>query len=113
MSRPRANADRRSIPDGLTVWRCCSNRLARRFALTSGGPPDLGDLRLALICVPHSRAAEALNELGLDIDQLWGETERARARLKIDRQAFAKRLGEMRWPRSGQSSRGGPTMPPR
>ena len=58
--------------------------------------PDLGDLLLALVCVPHSPAAEALDELGLDVDELPGSIERARARAQIDTQAFAKRLGEMR-----------------
>ena len=61
-----------------------------------GRAPDLGDLLLALICVPYSPAAEALDELGLDVDELWGSIERARTRAQIDRQAFAKRLGEMR-----------------
>ena len=75
--------------------------------------PDLGDLLLALVCVPHSPAAEALDELGLDVDELPGSIERARARAQIDTQAFAKRLGEMRRPRSWQSSRGDSTMPPR
>jgi ATP-dependent Clp protease ATP-binding subunit ClpA len=60
-----------------------------------GRAPDLGDLLLALICVPHTPVAEALNELGLDVDEVWGSIERARARAQIDRQAFAKRLGEI------------------
>jgi hypothetical protein len=61
-----------------------------------GRAPDLGDPLLALICVPHTPAAEALNELGLGVDELWGSIERARTRAQIDSRAFAKRLGEMR-----------------
>jgi CRP-like cAMP-binding protein len=45
--------------------------------------------------VPHTPAAEALNELGLDVDELWGSIERARTRAQLDGQAFAKRLGEI------------------
>ncbi len=60
-----------------------------------GRAPDLGDLLLALICVPHTPAAEALNELGLDVDEVCGSIERARARAQINRQAFGKRLAEI------------------
>lgn len=60
-----------------------------------GRAPDLGDLLLALICVPHTPAAEALNELGLDVDELWGRIERARTRAQTDRWAFAERLTEL------------------
>jgi ATP-dependent Clp protease ATP-binding subunit ClpA len=60
-----------------------------------GRAPDLGDLLLALICVPHTPAAEALNELGLDVDEVWGSIERARTRVQGDREAFGKRLGEI------------------
>ena len=49
-----------------------------------------------MICVPHTPAAEVLNELGLDVDQLWGRIERASTRAQIDNQAFARRLGEIR-----------------
>jgi hypothetical protein len=60
-----------------------------------GRAPDLGDLLLALVCVPHTPAAEALNELGLDVDELWGRIERARTRAETDRRAFARRLTEL------------------
>jgi hypothetical protein len=60
-----------------------------------GRAPDLGDLLLALICVPHSPAAEAFNEVGLDVDEWQSRIERARTRTQTDRQAFAKRLGEI------------------
>jgi hypothetical protein len=37
MSRPRADRDQRSIPDGLTACRYCSSRWVRRSAPTSAG----------------------------------------------------------------------------
>jgi hypothetical protein len=46
--------------------------------------------------VPHTPAAEVLNELGLDVDELWGRIERARTRAQIDSQASARLLGEIR-----------------
>jgi hypothetical protein len=79
--------------DGLPVL---LKPLGEEIRADLGRAPDLGDLLLALICVPHSPAAEALNELGVAVDELWGSIERARTRAQIDRQAFAMRLGEMR-----------------
>ncbi len=60
-----------------------------------GRAPDVGDLLLAIVCVPHTPAADALSELGLDVDELWGRIERARLRAQTDRQAFAKRMVEV------------------
>jgi hypothetical protein len=78
--------------DGLPVL---LKPLGEEIRADLGRAPDLGDLLLALICVPHTPAAEALNELGLDVDELWGSIERARTRAQLDGQAFAKRLGEI------------------
>jgi ClpA/ClpB-like protein len=75
--------------DGLPVL---LKPLGEEIRADLGRPPDLGDLLLALICVPHTPAEEALNELGLDVDELWGSIERARTRAQIDNQASARRL---------------------
>jgi hypothetical protein len=79
--------------DGLPVL---LKPLGEEIRADLGRAPDLGDLLLALVCVPHSPAAEALNELGLDVDELWGSIERARTRAQSDSQAFAERLGDIR-----------------
>jgi hypothetical protein len=79
--------------DGLPVL---LKPLGEEIRADLGRAPDLGDLLLALICVPHSPAAEAFNELGLDVDELWGSIERARTRAQVDSRSFAKRLGEIR-----------------
>jgi ClpA/ClpB-like protein len=55
-------------------------------------PPDVGDLLLAVACVPHTPAAEALRELGLDVDRLQGEIERARLRQRAEQEALTQRL---------------------
>jgi ATP-dependent Clp protease ATP-binding subunit ClpA len=78
--------------DGLPVL---LKPLGEEIRADLGRAPDLGDLLLALICVPHTPAAEALNELGLDVDELWGSIERARTRAQIDGQAFVEQLTEI------------------
>jgi hypothetical protein len=78
--------------DGLPVL---LKPLGEEIRADLGRAPDLGDLLLALICVPHSPAAEALSELGLDVDEWQSRIERARTRTQTDRQAFAERLGEI------------------
>jgi hypothetical protein len=79
--------------DGLPVL---LKPLGEEIRADLGRAPDLGDLLLVLLCVPHSPAAEALNELGLDVDEVWGSIERARTRYQVESRAFAKRRGEMR-----------------
>ena len=59
-----------------------------------GRAPDVGDLLLACACVPHTPAAQALDELGVDVDELWAVIERARARAQADRHALAERMLE-------------------
>ena len=78
--------------DGLPVL---LKPLGEEIRADLGRAPDLGDLLLALICVPHTPAAEALNELRIDVDELWGSIQRARTRAQIDDQASAGRLGEI------------------
>jgi hypothetical protein len=78
--------------DGLPVL---LKPLGEEIRADLGRAPDLGDLLLALICVPHTPAAEALNELGVDVDELRGGILRSRTRAQIDRQPFVERLSEI------------------
>jgi hypothetical protein len=78
--------------DGLPVL---LKPLGEEIRADVGRAPDLGDLLLVLICVPHTPAAEALNELGVDVDEAWGSIQRARTRAQIESQTFAGRLGEI------------------
>ena len=59
-----------------------------------GRAPDVGDLLLACACVPHTPAAQALDELGVDVDELSAVIERARAQAQADRHALAERMLE-------------------
>jgi hypothetical protein len=55
------------------------DRLAGEIRGKLGREPDAGDLLLALACAPDMLPAQALSELGVDLDALWGTLERARA----------------------------------
>jgi ATP-dependent Clp protease ATP-binding subunit ClpA len=78
--------------DGLPVL---LKPLGEEIRSKLGRAPDLGDLLLVLVCVPHTPSAEALGELGLDADGLWGHIERARTDAETDRHALAKELTEV------------------
>ncbi len=55
------------------------DRLADEIRGKLGRDPDAGDLLLALACAPNMLPAQALSELGVDLDALWGTLEHARA----------------------------------
>jgi len=78
--------------DGLPVL---LKPLGEEIRAKLGLAPDLGDLLLVLVCVPHTPAAEALGELGLDVDRLWGQIERARTDAENDRHTLAEHLTEV------------------
>ena len=71
------------------------NPLGEEIRAELGRPPDVGDLLLAVLCVPHTPAAEALKELGVDADELWGRIERARSGALSARKEWAKRMTEV------------------
>ena len=56
-----------------------------------GRAPDVGDLLLAVACVPHTPAAAALTEIGVDVDDLQRNIERARARALVEHRTLLKR----------------------
>jgi hypothetical protein len=56
--------------------------------------PDLGDLLLCLACVPHTSAAQAFDELNVDIDELQKLIERARTQAEVEQHAFTERMLE-------------------
>lgn len=60
-----------------------------------GRAPDVGDLLIALVCVPGTPAAEALDGLQIDIDELWGRIEYARTRSRSVQDQLATRMAEI------------------
>jgi ATP-dependent Clp protease ATP-binding subunit ClpA len=74
-------------------------RLAGEIRSKLGRDPDAGDLLLALACAPDMLPAQALSELGVDLDALWGTLERARAQATQTRDArrrLAEQIHELR-----------------
>jgi ATP-dependent Clp protease ATP-binding subunit ClpA len=78
--------------DGLPVL---LKPLGEEIRAKLGRAPDLADLLLVLVCVPHTPAAEALGGLGLDVDRLSGQIERARTDAETERHGFAEQLTEV------------------
>ncbi len=68
--------------------------LAPEIRQDLGREPDEGDLLLALACTPHTLAARALHELGLDLDALWGTVERLRQQRSGAQDELARRIQE-------------------
>jgi hypothetical protein len=54
------------------------DRLAAEIRGKLGRDPDAGDLLLAFACASDTLPGQALGELGIDLDVLWGMIERAR-----------------------------------
>lgn len=58
--------------------------------------PDLGDLLLTIACARQTLAGAALDELGIDLDALWGTLERTRQERKEEGDARERRIAELR-----------------
>jgi hypothetical protein len=68
--------------------------LAQEIRGKLGREPDAGDLLLALACAPDTIPGEALSELGVDLDALWGTIERAR--VQVTRAELQARQAQVR-----------------
>lgn len=101
--RPRAAVGRgvpwRRVPldpawlDGLDdVLGTLSREIRRGLARE----PDLGDLLLTIACAQHTFAGEALAELGIDLDALWGALERIRQKRKEQSEELDRRIAQLR-----------------
>ncbi|MGI8714527.1 MAG: hypothetical protein ACR2NR_15395, partial [Solirubrobacteraceae bacterium] len=58
--------------------------------------PDAGDLLLALACASDTLAAQALRELGMNLDELPGVIERLRGEALPAEEEFTQRIEEVR-----------------
>jgi hypothetical protein len=79
--------------DGL-AW--VLETLAREIRRELGREPDMGDLLLVLACAQGTVAGAALAELPLDLDALWGTTERIRTARAARRGELERRAEEVR-----------------
>jgi hypothetical protein len=79
--------------DGLTS---VLTSLAREIREKLGRDPDVGDLLLTIACARGELAGEALHELGVDLDVLWGVLERTRERRVEEGEDRGRKLDEVR-----------------
>jgi ATP-dependent Clp protease ATP-binding subunit ClpA len=72
------------------------NQLADEIRRELGREPDAGDLLLVLSATPETLPAEALAQLGVNIDELWGQLERSRSQARSAREALAEEIEQAR-----------------
>jgi len=72
------------------------DRLAAEIWGQLGREPDAGDLLLALACAPDTLPAQALAELGVELDVLWGTIERVRQQTSRAREQLTEQIWKVR-----------------
>jgi len=75
--------------DGLGLM---LNQLADEIRGELGRELDAGDLLLLLTAAPQTLPAQALAQLGVDVDELWGQLERLRSQARSAREALAREI---------------------
>ncbi len=79
--------------DGLGLM---LNQLAGEIRHELGREPDAGDLLLVLTAGPDSVSALALKQLGVDVDELWGQIELLRRQAHAADQQLADQIEQAR-----------------
>ena len=79
--------------DGLGLM---LNQLADEIRRELGREPDAGDLLLLLTAAPGVIPAQALQQLGVDVDDLWGQIERLRHQARNAREQLAREIEQAR-----------------
>jgi ATP-dependent Clp protease ATP-binding subunit ClpA len=79
--------------DGLGLM---LNQLADEIRDELGREPDAGDLLLVLTAGPDSVSAQALERLGVDVDELWGQIEHLRREAHAADQQLADQIEQAR-----------------
>jgi ATP-dependent Clp protease ATP-binding subunit ClpA len=72
------------------------NRLAHEIRCEHGREPDEADLLLVLAAAPQTLAAQALQRLNVNLDELWAQAERARAEAREAHAQLIKEIEETR-----------------
>ena len=79
--------------DGLGLM---LGQLADEIRRELGREPDAGDLLLLLTAAPRTLPAQALAQLGVDVDELWGQLERLRRQARNAREQLAREIEQAR-----------------
>ncbi len=97
VSPERRRTPRQTIEPG---WLDGLERMLDQFAdeirRELGREPDAGDLLLVLSAAPQTIPAQALEQLGVDLDELWGQIERLRRQARDAREELAQRITQAR-----------------
>jgi ATP-dependent Clp protease ATP-binding subunit ClpA len=71
-------------------------KLGHEIRAGLGRDPDVGDLLLVIACARPTVAGQALHDIGVDLDALWGTLERVRQQRSEDTDALSTRIEEVR-----------------
>ncbi|MDQ6816261.1 MAG: UvrB/UvrC motif-containing protein [Actinomycetota bacterium] len=63
--------------------------------LELGRDPDPGDLLVVLACATHTLAGRASNEIGLDLDTLWGTIQKLRQEDQRAREQLTSEIADL------------------
>jgi Clp amino terminal domain, pathogenicity island component len=104
-----ASSSKRSgpTPDSSQAWQRIAsgwldglgpvlNRLADEIRDELGREPDAGDLLLVLTAAPDSAPAQALEQLKVDVDELWGQVEHLRRQAQAAKRQLAEQIEQAR-----------------
>jgi hypothetical protein len=91
-----SEAWQRIAPGWLDGLGLVLNRLADEIRHELGGEPDAGDLMLVLSAAPDSVPSRALELLGIDLDELWGQIEHLRRQADAAEQQLADQIKQAR-----------------
>ncbi len=86
----------RIAPGWLDGLELILNQLADEIRRELGRDPDAGDLLLALTAAPKALPAQALQQLEVNVDELWGQIERLRKQTRTAREELARQIEQAR-----------------
>ena len=91
-----SKAWQRIAPDWLDGLGLMLDGLADEIRRELGREPDAGDLLLVLTAAPDSVPARALEQLKVDVDELWGEVEHLRRQAQATKRQLAEQIEQAR-----------------
>jgi Clp amino terminal domain, pathogenicity island component/UvrB/uvrC motif len=91
-----SDASQRIAPGWLDGLGLVLNGLADEIRHELGREPDGGDLLLVLSAARDSVPAEALEQLGVDVDELWGQVEHHRRQAQASKRQLAEQIEQAR-----------------
>ena len=91
-----SKASQRIAPGWLDGLGLMLDGLADEIRRELGREPDAGDLLLVLTAAPDSVPARALEQLKVDVDELWGEVEHLRRQAQATKRQLAEQIEQAR-----------------